>query len=153
VIIDTSAVVAMVAREDGWQSYFQAIGTTPVRRLSAADHLECLIVLHRRNGPAQVDRFRKLTATAGLIVEPVDIGLANSAYDAFRRYGKGIHPAGLNVGDCFAYALAKQLGEPLLFKGADFAQTDVTPGWPADAMGGGPPVPFAVNQAATAWPR
>ena len=83
------------------------------------------MILESRHGADGVRAFDQLLATADVEVVPLDMTQALAAREAFRAFGKGRHPAGLNFGDCFAYALAKVLTEPLLFKGNDFAKTDV----------------------------
>ena len=95
------------------------------RLVSAATVVECGLVLTSRRGEAGVARLNMLLHEAGIEIATVDSEQARTAIDAFRRFGKGRHPAGLNFGDCFAYALAAATGEPLLFKGDDFAKTDI----------------------------
>ena len=85
------------------------------------------MVLEARRGPDATEDLKRLLAACATTVAPVDEDLAGRAHGAWRRYGKGRHPAGLNFGDCFSYALAISLRLPLLFKGEDFARTDVTP--------------------------
>lgn len=95
------------------------------RRMSAATYLECAIIAERRfGGRAALDAW---LIRRTIEIHPVDQALAQRAADAFARFGKGRHPAGLNFGDCFSYALAQSLGAPLLFKGNDFARTDLIP--------------------------
>jgi ribonuclease VapC len=127
-IVDTSALIAIAWDEPERARFEDAIEADPVRLVSAASVLEGAIVMMRRTGaaaPEAIARFHELLDELGLDIEPVSasqIGLAEAAYLSF---GKGLHPAGLNFGDCFAYALAKETGEPILFKGDDFAQTDL----------------------------
>jgi ribonuclease VapC len=128
VIVDASAIVAILRREPEALSLLRALDEAPARRISAASLLETAIVIDgARDAIAsrQLDDFCRLME---LIVEPVAEAHVRIARDAYRDFGQGSgHPAGLNFGDCFSYALAKVTGEPLLFKGDDFAHTDVTP--------------------------
>ena len=93
--------------------------------MSAANFLEAAIVIESRGGPAAGAELDRFLETAGIALVDVSSEQVQAARRAWRRFGKGNHPAGLNFGDCFAYALAKSSGEPLLFKGEDFAQTDI----------------------------
>jgi ribonuclease VapC len=93
--------------------------------MSAANYLEAAIIIDDRLGPEGAKDLGLLVATADIEVVPVTLAQAEIAREAYRRFGKGNHPARLNYGDCFAYALAKESGEPLLFKGGDFGQTDI----------------------------
>jgi len=126
-VIDTSALVAIVLDEPERHSFDSAIAYASRRLLSATNLTEARIVLLCRKGEAAVQVLDSFVVRAGIEVCTVTTDEANLAFDAYRRYGKGIHPAGLNFGDCFAYALSKSSGEPLLFKGGDFALTDVVP--------------------------
>ena len=92
---------------------------------SAANFLEIGIIIDNRDAPEQMVDLDLFLAQAGVQIVRVTTGQARSARDAYSRFGRGNHPAGLNFGDCFAYALAKETGEPILFKGDDFAQTDL----------------------------
>jgi len=103
-----------------------ALEPDPNRLISAATLVEAGIVIESRYGPAGARELDLLVAKAGIVVEPVTAEQADVAREAWRRYGKGRHSAGLNYGDCFSYALAKVKGEPLLFKGDDFPHTDLT---------------------------
>jgi ribonuclease VapC len=127
-IIDTSALVAILRAEDDASDMAYAIERALVRRISATNYLETAVVIDASRDPIASRRFDELVDTAELRVEPVTHDQARIARDAYRDFGKGSgHKAGLNFGDCFAYALAKSTGEALLFKGNDFSQTDVTP--------------------------
>ncbi len=129
-IVDTSALIAILAREPGFEILDDAITRAPSCRLSAAGFVETSIVLESRGG-ADARRFlESLLRRAGLSIEPVTAEQALLAREGYSDYGKGRHPAGLNFGDCFSYALAKATGEPLLFKGDDFRKTDVIPAIP-----------------------
>jgi ribonuclease VapC len=128
VIIDTSALIAILRAEDDASDMALAIERTQVRKISAANYLETAVVIDASRDPVASRRFDELVDTAELRVEPVTHNQARIARDAYRDFGKGSgHKAGLNFGDCFAYALAKSTGEPLLFKGNDFGHTDITP--------------------------
>jgi len=126
VIVDTSAVIAILREEDDAAVYAQAIATAGARRLSAASYLECGIVLDSQRDPIISRGLDELIQEAEFVVEPVTERQARLARQAYADFGKGSgHRAKLNFGDCFAYALAKATGEPLLFKGRDFSHTDV----------------------------
>ena len=124
-VIDTSALIAILGYETEAAQFAAAIQDDPVRLISAASLLECAIVIEARYGQAGGDKLDELLQAAQIKVEPVTAEQVVAARLAYRTYGKGRHPAGLNFGDCFAYALAKITGEPLLFKGDDFSQTDI----------------------------
>lgn len=126
-ILDSSAVLAILFREPDFEAYEAAIASAPYRRISAANFVEVSIVVESRGGHAVVQQWDALVREAGIAVESVTEEQALIARQAFSDYGKGRHPAALNFGDCFAYALAKSIGEPLLFKGQDFRQTDILP--------------------------
>ena len=124
-IIDTSAIVAILFNEDDADAYARAITRADSRRVSAATFVEAAIVVAAQTknvGGSQLDAFFR---RAGIVIEPVTEEQAHIARQAFTDFGKGRHAAGLNYGDCFSYALAKSTGEPLLFKGKDFTKTDV----------------------------
>jgi ribonuclease VapC len=124
-IIDSSALVAILAGEPDADHYVQAISTAPICRISAASFVEISIVLEAQHGPEVVRQCDALLRRAEVLIEPVTVEQAHLARQAYIDFGKGRHPAALNYGDCFAYALAKATGEPLLFKGEDFKKTDV----------------------------
>ncbi len=125
-IIDTSALLAILRDEGDAVSYADAIANASVRRLSAANYVEAAAVIDASRDPIASRRFDDLVREARLIIEPVTEAQARIARDAYRDFGRGSgHPARLNFGDCFAYALAKAVNEPLLFKGQDFTHTDV----------------------------
>ncbi|MGH3192247.1 MAG: type II toxin-antitoxin system VapC family toxin [Streptosporangiaceae bacterium] len=135
-IIDTSALIAILRTEDDASEMAHAIERAQVRRISAASYLETAVVIDASRDPIASRRFDELVETAELHVEPVTHDQARIARDAYRDFGKGSgHKAGLNFGDCFAYALAKSTGEALLFKGNDFSHTDISPALPADSSG------------------
>jgi ribonuclease VapC len=125
-ILDTSALVAILRDEAETESFADAIEAAPVRRLSAANFVELASVIDSKRNPTASRRVDDLLGRAGIAIEPVTERQARIAREAYRDFGKGSgHPAQLNFGDCFAYALAKDLDEPLLFKGGDFVHTDV----------------------------
>lgn len=124
-VLDTSAVLAVLFNEAEAEELEAAIDEDPVRLMSAASYLESAIVVEARLGASGGREFDLLVHKAGIEVVVVTREQAEVARDAWRRFGRGRHEAGLNFGDCFAYALAATSGEPLLFKGGDFATTDV----------------------------
>lgn len=133
-IIDTSALIAILRAEDDAGDMALAIERAQVRRISAANYLEAAVVIDASRDPVASRRFDELVDTADLHVEPVTHDQARIARDAYRDFGKGSgHKAGLNFGDCFAYALAKTTGDELLFKGNDFGHTDIAPALPTRA--------------------
>jgi ribonuclease VapC len=125
-ILDASAVIAILLDEPGFERYAAAIAKMRPVRVSAAGYLEAAIVVDGKRNPRLSRRLDDLIADSRTTIEPVTEKQARIAREAYRDYGKGSgHPAGLNFGDCFAYALARDLGEPLLYKGTDFAHTDI----------------------------
>jgi ribonuclease VapC len=124
-VIDTSAFAAIFFAEPERQKFLAAITAAGTRLVSAATVLETGIVLEARQGEAAGREFDLFVVRANLQVVPVDAEQSDLARSAWRRYGKGRHPAALNFGDCFVYALAKSSGEPLLAKGTGFSQTDI----------------------------
>lgn len=125
-ILDTSAIMALLGREPEAARIGRAVLGSATRRVSAATLVEAGIVVQARFGDDGARDLDLLVAKLALTIEPVTPRQAELARRGFRRYGKGRHPAALNFGDCFAYALARDTGEPLLYKGDDFARTDVT---------------------------
>ncbi len=125
-IVDTSALVAILRAEPEAAACAAAIEAAAERRISAANFLEAAIVIDGARDPIASRLFDDLVREASLVIEPVTEAQARIARDAYRDFGKGSgHPAQLNFGDCFAYALARAAGEPLLFKGTDFSHTDI----------------------------
>jgi len=125
-IIDTSALVAILRDEPEAELCARAIESAAERRLSAVNFVETAMVIDGSRDPIASRRFDDLLTVAHVRIEPVTENQARLARDAYRDFGKGsAHPAKLNLGDCFAYALAKATGESLLFIGADFAHTDI----------------------------
>ena len=126
-IIDSSALVAVALLEEDGERLVHAMAEADARRISAATWLESCIVIERHKQAGVIARFEALLARLRADIVPVSFEQATEARLAHHRFGRGNHPARLNYGDCFAYALAKVTGEPLLFKGNDFSQTDITP--------------------------
>ncbi|MGC2413622.1 MAG: type II toxin-antitoxin system VapC family toxin [Stellaceae bacterium] len=127
-IVDSSALVAILRDEPEAAACLRAIYAAGQCRISAANFLEAAIVIDAGRSPVASRRLDDLLRESGIAIEPVTEAQARIAREAYRDYGRGSdHPARLNFGDCFAYALARQSGEPLLFKGDDFTHTDVTP--------------------------
>jgi ribonuclease VapC len=124
-VIDTSALVAILQNEPERRTFNQLIDSAETCVISTANFVEVSIVVEARYGTDGVRDLDLFLSKAGIAQIPLDEEQAHLARLAFRRYGKGRHPAGLNFGDCFAYALAQSMGEPLLFKGDDFSGTDI----------------------------
>ena len=122
-MIDTSAVVATLASEPEAERFTGTIAIDGHVFVSAANYVECALVLSSR--PLVRAHLEPWMEANSISIAAIDETLARGAIGAFERFGKGRHPAGLNFGDCFAYALAKSLDAPLLFKGNDFSKTDV----------------------------
>lgn len=130
-IIDASALVAILFAEPEAADCAKAIEAADQRRISAVNYLEAAIVIDGRRDPVASRRFDEFISMAAISIESVDEGQARVARAAYRDFGRGSgHPARLNMGDCFAYALARCRGEPLLFKGGDFIHTDLMPALP-----------------------
>lgn len=124
-IVDSSAIVAILSAESDARELADAVEEADDCRVSVVNYVETAIVLDSRRDPALSRRFDAFIREAQVILEPVTVEQAKLAREAYRDFGKGRHGAGLNLGDCFAYALAKEKGEALLFKGDDFRRTDV----------------------------
>lgn len=123
IVLDSSAVIAILANEIEADSFLRALVSDAARAMSAGTFLELSIVARRlRQSPDPAERFINRFR---IEIMPFDASQARIAAEAYRRFGRGNHSAGLNYGDCFAYALAKSLAAPLLFKGGDFTLTDV----------------------------
>jgi ribonuclease VapC len=125
-VLDTSAILAMLFDEPEAEEFQRLVEEDPVVLVSAVSRVEAAFVVEGRKGDAGRIRLTQFFDLVGAEVVPVDADQAEVACGAFRRYGKGRHPANLNFGDVFTYALAKMSGEPLLFEGADFGLTDLT---------------------------
>ena len=125
-VVDTSVIVAVLTHESDGEAWLARLAAASSRCMSSVNALETRIVLGmgRRVDPQRFDELRTRWA---IEIVPFDEALSDLAFAAYRRFGKGRHPARLNMGDCAAYALAQSRGWPLLFKGEDFSQTDVEP--------------------------
>ena len=124
-VVDSSALVAILRKEPEAARFTRAMLRDPVRLISAANLLEAGIIIDNQSGPSAGRRLDAFVERARIGIEPVTEAQVRIARQAYLDFGRGNHPAGLNFGDCFAYALAKATGEPLLFKGEDFARTDI----------------------------
>ena len=125
-IIDTSAIVAVLRGEQGAKAYAAMIESAPIARISAATYVELGVVIDGLRDPVMSGSLDPFLASMVVVVESLTASQARIARAAYQRFGKGSgHPARLNMGDCFAYALARDLDEPLLFKGDDFKLTDI----------------------------
>jgi len=126
-VIDTSSVLAILLDERDSQRYAEAIENAVSRHMSAANYLEAALVIDTRGDPVASREFDLFFRRADFLIEPVTLEHAQVARQAYRDFGKGRHRAALDFGDCLAYALAKSLDEPLLFKGLDFSRTVIEP--------------------------
>jgi len=124
-IVDSSAIIAVLRNEPEAAAIAAALQQTSICRMSAVTYVEAAVVTDSNRNPVLSGRFDDLLRDVKMRVESVTFDQARIARQAYRDFGKGRHKAGLNFGDCFAYALAKELDEPLLFKGDDFRHTDV----------------------------
>ncbi len=135
-IVDTSVIIAILRDEPDASVIRQALGRPQARRMSAVSYVEAAVVVDSNRNPVLSRRLDDLLRVAEIGVEPVTLNQARIAREAYRDFGKGRHRAGLNLGDCFAYALAKEKGETLLFKGDDFCQTDIEAAEDLGGLGG-----------------
>jgi ribonuclease VapC len=126
-VIDTSAIIAILLAEEDAAGYARAIAGAVRPRMSAVSYVEAAVVIENRGDATARREFDRFIRRAGIEVVAVNLEQAEMARQAYRDFGKGRHAAGLNFGDCFSYALAVLMDEPLLFKGADFSLTDVKP--------------------------
>ena len=126
-VVDTSVLLAILQDEPERRRFNEALESADSRLMSVATFVETSIVIESRYGAEGLRDLDLLLERAGLELVPVDVEQARAARAAYSRFGKGRHPAALNFGDCFSYALARVLGEPLLFKGGEFSQTDLQP--------------------------
>ncbi len=124
-VIDTSALIAILLNEQEERRFADAIEARERCRVSALSVLEASIVIESRKGPSGGRELDLLLHRSGIEIVPMTVAQSEIARDAWRRYGRGNHRAALNLGDCCSYALAQSLGEPLLYKGNDFSHTDV----------------------------
>jgi ribonuclease VapC len=128
-VVDTSAIVAIIIGEDERALFEDLILRTPVVVMSGASVVEACIALASKRHSYDVERLDESISTLRIDVRPIDGRQGRLARAAFLQYGRGRSPAGLNFGDCFSYALAKARGDTLLFKGDDFLRTDIVPAW------------------------
>jgi ribonuclease VapC len=126
-VVDTSALIAILFGEPETESFVQALADDPKKMISAFNALESAIVIEAKKGEAGGRELDLLLHRARIEIVALNVDQVEIALTTWRKYGKGNHPAGLNIGDCCAYALAKYSGEPLLFKGKDFSQIDIRP--------------------------
>lgn len=126
-ILDSSVVIALLRQEPEALRFSRAIESSQPCRISAASYLEAAIIIDRSDDAIASRRFEEFFRLSRTVVEVVTARQAEIARQAYRDFGKGRHKAGLNFGDCFAYALSKEMNEPLLFKGTDFKRTDIKP--------------------------
>ena len=126
-IVDTSAIIAILRDEEEAPAMAEAMERAETCRVSAVSYVEAAVVIDGSRDPIASRRFDDFLREAELVIETVSPKQARIAREAYRDFGKGRHRAGLNFGDCFSYALAKVTGEPLLFKGDDFRHTDIEP--------------------------
>lgn len=124
-VLDTSALLAILSAEPEQAAFIAAIAADGVRLISAASYVEAGIVVESRRGAEGRRDFDQFVSQAALEIVPLTSEHGDIAREAYRQFGRGHHPAGLNFGDCFAYALATSSGEPLLCKGDDFPKTDI----------------------------
>ena len=124
-VIDASVLLAILLVEPEAEGFSRSIAGDPKRLVSALSALEAAIVIHTRKGPSGVRELDLLLQSAGATIVSVDADQVLLARAAYETFGKGRHPAALNLGNCCSYALSRSSGEPLLFKGNDFSQTDV----------------------------
>lgn len=124
-VIDTSAVLAILLQEPDAEQFAIAIEKAEQRKMSVVNYLEAALVVDNRGDTMARHAFDQFFRRSGIVIETASYQQAQVAREAYRDFGKGRHPAGLNLGDCFAYALAKVQDEPLLYQGVDFSKTDV----------------------------
>ena len=124
-VIDASAILAILLGERDAATFAQAIENADDRRMSAAGYLEAALVVDNRGDAVAQREFDRFFLRSGITIEPVTLEQARLAREAYRDFGKGRHRAALNFGDCLAYALARAIEQPLLYKGRDFSHTDI----------------------------
>jgi ribonuclease VapC len=124
-IVDTSVILAVIFEESDCDEFLRKLAKADSRQTSVVSYVEASMLMISRRGESAEHELDLMLHDAGIVIVPVSLDQAKLARAAFRQYGKGRHPAGLNFGDCFSYALAKSCAEPLLFKGSDFARTDI----------------------------
>jgi ribonuclease VapC len=128
-VVDTSALFAILVGEDERDQFEDLILQSPTAVISVVSIVETVIALARKQLNIEASDIDGVLSTLGIDVRPVDVNQGLLARQAFLQYGRGRHPARLNFGDCFPYALARARGDTLLFKGEDFSKTDVIPAW------------------------
>src|SRR6185503_4047409 len=129
-VLDTSAVIAMIFREPEWHELSRIAAGDPLLAISAISvHEASVVTAGKKKDPGAVQLVDDLIRDLNIDVAPVDLASAHAARAAYFRFGKGYHAAGLNLADCFSYSLAKARDEALLFKGSDFLKTDIVPAW------------------------
>jgi ribonuclease VapC len=129
-VVDTSAIIAIIFREPEWNGLSQAAAGDPVLRISAVSiHEASVVAAGKKKDPLAVQLVDDFIRDLRVEIISVDVEGAHAARAAYLRFGKGYHAAGLNLADCFPYSLAKTRDEPLLFIGADFLKTDIMPAW------------------------
>lgn len=129
-VLDTSALVAMIFHEPERDAFLNVFSREPLLVMSAVTlHETSIVTAGKKRDPLAARQVDNLLRDFAIEILPVDADGARAARDAYFRFGKGYHPAGLNLADCFPYSLAKARNEALLFKGADFLKTDVMPAW------------------------
>jgi len=126
-IVDTSALVAILMLEPEAVRFARSVASSPVARMSAAGYVEAGMVVDRKGTASARSLLDDFIAEHSILIEPVTADQARAARRAYDLFGKGRHPAALNFGDCFSYALAKAYREPILYKGVDFSKTDLLP--------------------------
>lgn len=131
IVVDTSALIAVLLNEPGAASFRYVLARSEDLRLSAVSDYEARLVSFRQRGHRLVEAYGELVDQTGLRIVAFDQEQSLLAFEAYRRYGKGNHPAALNFGDCASYALARRFNAPLLFKGNDFGRTDIQSALPA----------------------
>jgi ribonuclease VapC len=131
IVVDTSALIAVLLNEPGAASFRYVLARSEDLRLSAVSDYEARLVSFRQRGHRLVEAYDELVDQTGLRIVAFDQEQSLLAFEAYRRYGKGNHPAALNFGDCASYALARTFNAPLLFKGNDFGRTDIQSALPA----------------------
>jgi len=124
-VVDTSAILAIIFEESDADLFLGKLARARLRQISVVSYVEASMLVISRRGTGAEDELNLMLSESEIAITPVDLDQAKLASAAFRRYGKGRHRAGLNFGDCFSYALAKDCAEQLLFKGNDFAKTDI----------------------------
>lgn len=125
VVVDSSAIIAILLEEAEAAPFLKRLSFGPKNVCSAMSFVECVMVLSTRAPKLSLERFTQSLSDLAIDLAPVDPAQASIAAQAFLRFGKGRHPARLNLGDCFSYALARSLNAPLLYKGEDFSHTDI----------------------------